>query len=324
MRETKNSKLTREQKEFIIENYSDMRTRKIASLIGSTYEIVKGYADNNKLKKSVKGASRTHHYLDGLIEKRNNPKYNVYEYLNKQTEPKVENLYKSKYGKYFVNENYFNEIDNEWKAYWLGFLYADGCVKIKRQSNSNKMEYVLSVSLAHVDKTHLQKMADSLQTDTVIRDRDVKTKDRVYKASCITICNRSICNSLNEKGCTPNKSLTLTFPDDNILPKELVRHFIRGYFDGDGCIHINLEKERKTVVVSMLGTYDFLYNVKDILIKNCGVSDIAIKKNKNSNAYDIAFGKYYDCEKIYKYLYSDCNIYLDRKLEKFDTLFCLD
>lgn len=322
MRETKNSKLTREQKEFIVENYPTMRTRKIANEIGSTYEIVVGYASNRKLKKEPIGSTRTYHYLEHLIEKRKDKDYNVYDKLNRKTEPKVESLYKSKYGKYSVNENYFNEIDNEWKAYWLGFLYADGYVKIKRQNKSNKMEYTLGVTLASVDKEHLVKLAHSLQTDTIIKDRTVPLSGKEYGASTIVVCNRKICNSLNEKGCTPNKSLTLEFPNENIVPKELQKHFIRGYFDGDGCIHINLEN--RTVVVNMVGTHNMLEKISSILHEDCGTPMLKIKQKKGNKAYDIAYGKYYDCERIYKYLYSDCNIYLNRKLEKFDTLFCLD
>lgn len=32
------------------------------------------------------------------------------------------------YRYYYFNENFFEKINNELSAYWLGFLYADGCI----------------------------------------------------------------------------------------------------------------------------------------------------------------------------------------------------
>lgn len=50
------------------------------------------------------------------------------------------------------------------------------------------------------------------------------------------VTNYHLWNTLNNYGCIPNKSLTLKFPDESIFKsKDLIRHFIRGYFDGDGC-----------------------------------------------------------------------------------------
>ena len=44
-------------------------------------------------------------------------------------------------------------------------------------------------------------------------------------------------NDLIKQGCVPNKSLILTFPNKYQVPKNLINHFIRGYFDGDGSIY---------------------------------------------------------------------------------------
>ena len=82
------------------------------------------------------------------------------------------------------------------------------------------------------------------------------------------IGNKHMRDSLISKGCVPNKSLILKFPSEEILPKELQRHFIRGYFDGDGTIGLyphsktNPKLEESLLIV---GTKPFLEKVQDVL-----------------------------------------------------------
>lgn len=316
--------LTIEQKKFIIENYATMKNNKICKELNITKDQLHSYARNRKLTKTPLASKRYVDYYDELINKRNRETYSVYNFLEKNKEPKVteECLYKSKYGKYAVNEHYFDNIDNEWKAYWLGFLYADGCNETNKK-NGTKNVNRLSISLAKIDKEHLQKFLNSLQAENPIKDFIARLDGKEYKTSKITICNENICKQLNNKGCVPQKSLILKFPTEDIVPKHLIRHFIRGYFDGDGCISIN--KELKNINFNILGTYDFLYEMQKILIKECGVDETVIRLNgKGNKAYSFAYGGYADVESIYKYLYKDCNVYLQRKLDKFDTLYCLD
>lgn len=316
------SKLTFEQKDFIEKNYSKMKTSEMIKKTGMTYEDIKSYSSNLKLKKQPQASNSYDNYIEELIEKRNRNSYNIYEYLGNGKEPKLEEnlLYKSKYGKYFVNQDYFKTIDNEWKAYWLGFLYADGCNRIGKRGTKNV--FVLSTALALIDKCHLEKLNSSLQSDAPINEYDVKLNGNIYKSVKLSICNKEICIDLDKLGCTPKKSLTLKFPTEEQVPKHLIRHFIRGYFEGDGCIHINIQN--RTVIVNILGTYSMLEKMNEIFQKELNISSRTIKQKKDNKAYDISISGIPTIELFYKYLYKDCNIYLERKLKKFDTLFCLD
>lgn len=316
------SKLTFEQKRFIEDNYSTMKTSEIVKKLNITYDAIKGYSNNLKLKKNSQSSLSYNHYLEELLEKRNSGNYILDKHINKNIEPKVDDslLYKSKYGKYSVNQDYFKVINNEWKAYWLGFLYADGCNRINKRGTKN--EYILMTSLCVADFGHLEKLNNSLQSNNPIKEHDIKLNGNIYKSAKLTICNKEICLDLNVLGCTPRKSLTLEFPTEDKLPKHLIRHFIRGYFDGDGCIHINLEK--RTVVANILGTYDMLYSINKILCEELKMEERLIKQKKDNKAYDFAINGLTNINNFYKYLYKDCNIYLERKLKKFDTLFCLD
>lgn len=314
--------LTIYQKEFIIKNYATMKTSDICKELNLQYEIVHSYAQNNKLRKNQYSSMRYKNYFDELIEKRANEEYDLYNYILKQSEPRVDSLYKSKYGKYSVNQDYFQQINNEWKAYWLGFLYADGTIRIARNDKKDKMEYNTKIGLCEEDVTHLQKFKNSLQSDSPISKKIVKLNDKEYGCCNINICNKKICEDLNNLGCTPNKSLTLKFPTYDKVPKNLIKHFIRGYFDGDGCIHIN--KEKRNVRLSFEGTEDMLVNIANILHNELNTNLVKPLSKKNSKSLHIVYDKFSDIELIYKYLYKDSNIFLDRKIKKFDTLYCLD
>lgn len=313
--------LTIEQKKYIEDNYSTMNTNDMCKVLNLEYNQIKSYANNLKLKKDFEFLTYKPKIFEMCLKENNSNEYNVNNYINKSIEPKIsdDELYKSKYGKYYVNQDYFKKIDNEFKAYWLGFLYADGCNRIKRKNN--KTEYVLALTLASVDKTHINKFLNSLQSDSIIRDYDVFLNDKTFKSSNIGICNKQICEDLNILGCTPNKSLSLSFPSKQQLPEEFIRDFIRGYFDGDGSIHINLKKRK--VSLSFVGTQDFLLSIQKIINNELGINFMALQQQKGNKSYQFAYGGIYDCSLIYNYLYNDCNIYLDRKLEKFNTLFCL-
>ena len=299
-----------------------MKTSQIIKELNVDYEKIKNYASICKLKKDFYSSESYNNYWDISLAKNKESSYNIKNFLGSKVEPKVEKekLYKSKYGKYFVNQNYFEKIDNEWKAYWLGFLYADGCVTIGKVNNKNL--FVTKISLCKKDIKHLEKFKNSIQSDAPIKNRIVKLNNKNYDDCEINICNQNICESLNKNGCFPNKSLILKFPEDFVVSEDLVKHFIRGYFDGDGCIHINLEK--KNIIFSMLGTYEFLSQVETVLRKNLNLNEKNIRKDsRQSKAFVLSYGSVTEIERIYRFLYGDSNIFLERKIEKFNTLLCL-
>src|SRR5690606_11965662 len=118
--------------------------------------------------------------------------------------------------KYNVNDDFFDLIDTEEKAYWLGFLSADGCI-----TRGN----ILKVRLAKYDENHLSKFLKSLKSDNKI----YRDKNSVE----IQISSQKLCDDLTRIGITRNKSLTIK-PIN--LPTEIYRHYWRGIFDGDGSI----------------------------------------------------------------------------------------
>ena len=312
--------LTKDQKEYIIANYSRETNRSIANKLGITVDQVHSYASNKKLVKEITGCYQRKHYFETCLEKRNNKEYNVYNFLGKEQEPKIEQqfLFKSKYGKYFVNQDYFSVIDNEWKAYWLGFLYADGSVR-KVKKHKAKEENVLGVSLSAVDEDHLLKFKESIQSTSPIKLKKTNYKD--YMCVKFTVCNKKIIDDLIDKGCYPRKTFLLKPPGEEKVPRYLLRHFIRGFFDGDGCIHVNIEKRQSCI--SFTGTKEMLEFVRGVFIEEANGTKVSVICKKKNNVYVLQYSNIYVIENIYNFLYKESNIFLQRKLEKFDKLYSL-
>ena len=207
------------------------------------------------------------------------------------------------------NEYKFDIIDSEEKAYWLGFIFADG--NIAKDSNN------VELSLSYNDIKHLQKFNIFMEHEKdIINISNVTYNDKIYKRCRWIVNNKHLHDTLNNLGCIPAKSLILKFPDINIFKNiSLIRHFIRGYVDGDGSITYN-NKEHSICELSILGTEDFLtclqeYIPKKLLYKIQSSGSSAKVLNINGkNAFNII-----------KYLYSNSTIYLQRKYEKYKE-FC--
>ncbi len=197
-----------------------------------------------------------------------------------------------------IKESVFERIDTEEKAYWLGFLYADGCVK--KDSNG------IQLGLQEQDYHHLLKFKDFVGFDGSITKYFYKIKKECISYK-ISICNKKIKSHLITLGCVPNKSLVLKFPNEGQVPNYLIPHFIRGYFDGDGCVHID---NKGNIVFQICGTYEFIRGVLNHIPVEGNI-------NKIGNIYDFRCKGNKKAMKIFDYIYQDATIYMDRKYDKY-------
>lgn len=190
-----------------------------------------------------------------------------------------------------INQNIFEKIDNEEKAYWLGFLYADGYI-----SKNNQIEVSLQLS----DINHLQKLKKFLNTNTKISTDDHRCR--------LLFCSKKISNDLAKLGCVNNKSLILTFPTKEQVSDEFLLPFIRGYVDGDGCISYIPPR----ITFSITSTKNFLEG----MIQRTNWNKELIGYYQSGKAITMRTRKKLT-KNILHSLYDNCNIYLDRKYEKF-------
>lgn len=199
----------------------------------------------------------------------------------------------------------FDCIDSEEKAYWLGFLYADGNVS----SSINNVE----LSLSAVDTNHLEKYRTFLKNESPVKVSNVTCNGKNFSRCRLSVTNKHFKEQLISLGCTPNKSLTLRFPKDVFKYDDLKYHFIRGYVDGDGCISFTPSGR---LSLQIIGTKDFLYGIKEIFPK---FSKLIHDKRWKSNTYCISCNCNSADEVITK-LYKNSNIYLQRKYDRIAVL----
>lgn len=207
--------------------------------------------------------------------------------------------------KYEVDETVFEKIDSEEKAYVLGFLYADGCIT---KDNSR-----LSITVSSVDEDILTKIKTLLKTNIPIRHEDgglIKNTNYYGKpTSNLTVNSVKICKDLNKWRVFQHKTLKLTFPQ--FLPCDLIFHFIRGYFDGDGCITFS----RKNVKASMVGNKEFLDKIQETFIQyNINAH---IYQRKNSEVFSFEINAKNEVAKFLNQIYGNASIYLDRKFQRY-------
>lgn len=212
--------------------------------------------------------------------------------------------------KYKINETFFDVIDTEEKAYFLGFLYADGY--------NNTSRNCVRLILQERDKYIVEKLNCLVQPTKPLYYTEGKISKRNNSPKWGTvIANKHVSKTLEDKGCGRAKTFTTTFP--HWLDTKLIHHFIRGYFDGDGCIYYN--KNTKNLRVEMIGTESFLLDVQDIMYNTLGINKTKpYKKPGKSDSYNIVsiiYGTNNSVIKLKDWLYQDATIYLQRKLDRF-------
>ena len=205
--------------------------------------------------------------------------------------------------KYNIDETFFDIIDTEEKAYFLGFLYADGYNNTDRNS--------VALSLKEDDKDILEKLNNLLQPKKPLQYVKIKTTNSSNQYRLV-IANKHISQKLVELGCDKAKTYSLMFPSEKQVPRHLIRHFVRGYFDGDGCV--------SNRVFSMVGTECFLISVQKIMIDKLGLTKTKFDKrhkNRENNITSIRYCGSGNIRKIMEWFYADATIYLGRKYDKF-------
>lgn len=149
---------------------------------------------------------------------------------------------------YLVNHNYFNKIDTQEKAYWLGWMASDGFVVRDRHN------HVIGLCLQERDREILNGFRDAIGADNPIRTITHKN-GKTYLD--IRVVSLQMVMDLAELGVVPNKSLILKKPE---IPVEFEWDFFRGVFDGDGCVG-----KRS---ISLCGTKEMVESFADLCRKS--------------------------------------------------------
>jgi predicted transcriptional regulator len=199
------------------------------------------------------------------------------------------------------NSDFFDKIDTEEKAYWLGFLLADG--------NLHKNRRYIRIDLCTSDKEHLKKFANIFNQKVI--DRIRTRKNKICYESYVNFSNIYVWESLYNVGLRPNKTLV---PNENIfekIPIYLINHFIRGNFDGDGCAFRNLKS------IMFCGDYFYIEKLSNFFHINLNIEKKKIYYRKN---YALIIYAIKEAIIIRDYMYHNSSIYLERKKEIIDKI----
>ena len=204
--------------------------------------------------------------------------------------------------KYDINDIFFN-IPNVINSYWAGFLAADGCINY----HSNRIE----VDLQHNDKPHLQKLQKALDYTGHIHSRIINNKLYTRLSFSSKIIKKDLLKNFN---ITSQKSLILHPP--YLKNENHIRAFIRGYFDGDGCL--TFDKASQHYVIGFCGTKKFLTWIKiNLKYYITNVGNPSICSLKNTQCKSLRFGGRKQTKLIIKWLYTNSidQTRLDRKFK---------
>lgn len=214
--------------------------------------------------------------------------------------------FQQKIKKHSVNSHYFKTWSPE-MAYVLGFIAADGNICHSGRAHS--------LHIACDDKDVIEKIKLVLAYQGPIYEKSRFNRKISYS---LRICDPIIFNDLIPLGITERKSLTLTPPK---IPDDLVRHFVRGYFDGDGSVSLRKHHYPSKLVVDFytasLNMAIFLHRIIKQLLGDLYAGKITVAMaHQKTPYYHINLGQK-GGTKLFSYMYKDTNLYLDRKYNKF-------
>ena len=217
------------------------------------------------------------------------------------------------YRKYTHNYDFFEIIDTEEKAYWLGFMFADGYIV----DYTNKYgEDKFGITLHTKDVQSLEQFKRAIQaTNPII---DVSTNGR--QLSRIIMSSQKTVNDLISHGCVKQKSLILKPPIN--IPDELVHHFIRGFFDGDGSIYWNKSEferhdtwNKPSYTLCITSTKEMI----EWIIDTVKFGHLSKEKRRVNTWYYRQDGNK-KVKDFCDYIYKDATVFMERKYQLYQDL----
>lgn len=195
-----------------------------------------------------------------------------------------------------VNDNYFDIIDTEEKAYMLGLFMADGCLWFDKTNKPH-----IQLKMTDYDAVNSFKLA--IQSEHTIRNE----KDG-YR---LIFRSRKMAEGLISQGCTPRKSLTKTFPKLN--NKDLTWSFLFGYIDGNGTIS---RRGNSVYIIIYTGSAEFANSIKDFYLSQ-NIGPWIIDNSHNDNTYRVGVSLKDFIITIYN-IWDNKNKYMFRKFNKLE------
>lgn len=210
-----------------------------------------------------------------------------------------------------LQECYFDIIDTQNKAYFLGLMITDGNIFCNYKSANHQAN--INLTLQEQDKYILEIFKQELQCNKLI------TSDG--RGCCqLAIMSNKLKEGLAKYNLGPKKTFTTSFPFN--INKNMYRHVLRGIIDGDGSIGFYSRPGRKShnkYITLCSANKNFLEEIQKLIYEELQIIPGAIRQEKE-NLWTIKYGNKEALEKLIHYLYDDAEIFLTRKKEKCDLI----
>lgn len=199
-------------------------------------------------------------------------------------------------------EDFFDFIDTEEKAYFLGWIMADGNVSIYNN------QYSLKLHIQAGDRELIDKFLLAIDADYKVK---IKQTNKGGLGAYVSITSKHMVQSLITLGVIPQKTGHECVPD---IPETLMHHFFRGYFDGDGIASYRPHGKRSGFIASK----EVIDKIQSIMKTN---QKCYHPKNtrKETKVYYFLWGKK-QSKRFYNYIYNDATIWLKRKRKVMDLI----
>ena len=212
---------------------------------------------------------------------------------------------------YTFNEEYFDNIDNEHKAYWLGFLMADGYILSKRirKGHGNEAQS-FGFAISTKDNELFKYFKEDLEATNPINIYKSKGSCNTFsECGRILLTSQHTVDALKKWGIVENKTFHTSIPN---IERRLIKHFIRGYSDGDGSITID---RNSRVCWGLCGTKELLTQIQNYFGSNYKLYQRFPERNNNNWTLHITGVK--NLQTYLYIIYSEATIYLKRKYNKY-------
>jgi hypothetical protein len=199
----------------------------------------------------------------------------------------------------------FAEPQTDWHAYWLGFLAADGCV-----SRANG-RCVVRLRLKISDEEHVRTFARGTGSDALVT---------VSKAGYAQVeyHDRDLAAALARWGIVPNKTFTISFPEQ--LPPQWHSAFVRGYFDGDGSIYWRARGGWRAVTCKFVSGSPLIIDGLRAALRRAGIATGNVAQGSGRALVLPVLSAKANLQLFAEYLYSDASVWLPRKRVTFAEL----
>ena len=218
-----------------------------------------------------------------------------------------------------VDFDYFAGSWSPNMAWLIGYIFADGSV-----SKNGKRGLVLGFSTVESDGYLLEQVREELKScHKIIHNagRILRKKNgAVYQCQpqvSLNVTNSKLCSDLMSRFGVNHRKSYHDYPFPSI-PHEYFTYFVRGFFDGDGCVYIH---KNGCCRVSVVGTFKFIQSMQKRVCRVLGISENGIDKHKLDEVYRTAWAANKDIVKLYRWLYPEpdlCRFLLKRKKDKFE------